>query len=239
MWHSAGERHKHCQALCEGLQHNCSPCKECNICVVHMVRYITTLLPWSEGGTYAMRPVAWVTESVEFSVRGYEVPSEQSEPSKTSGCSWRKLALLLMPCLITISYFVSLLPPSLSLSTLDPGPCVDLQLAQSCPPGSLDHGLQLCLHTGTIMSWKSITKLTRTEPACASLSSVHHNLPVHLLVHPSMASIHVYVQPRSITASTQICRLSQLLSQGARPITLESCLKPDWLYVYTLLDVHG
>jgi len=35
--------------------------------------------------------------SVEFSVRGYEVPSELSEPSGTPRCFWRKLELLLMP----------------------------------------------------------------------------------------------------------------------------------------------
>jgi len=31
-----------------------------------------------------------------FAVRGYEVPSELSEPSRTPGCFWRKLKLLLM-----------------------------------------------------------------------------------------------------------------------------------------------
>jgi len=34
--------------------------------------------------------------SVKFSIRGYEVPSEPSEPSGTPGCFWRKLVLLLM-----------------------------------------------------------------------------------------------------------------------------------------------
>jgi len=37
MWHSAGERHKHRQALCKVLQHNCSPCEECNTRVVLMM----------------------------------------------------------------------------------------------------------------------------------------------------------------------------------------------------------
>ena len=37
MWLSAGERHKHCQALCERLQHNCSNCEECDTPVVLMV----------------------------------------------------------------------------------------------------------------------------------------------------------------------------------------------------------
>jgi len=38
MWLSAEERHKHRQALCKLLLHNCNPCEECNICVVLMVR---------------------------------------------------------------------------------------------------------------------------------------------------------------------------------------------------------
>jgi hypothetical protein len=35
---SAGERHKHRQALCNWLLHNCNHCEECNIRVVQMVR---------------------------------------------------------------------------------------------------------------------------------------------------------------------------------------------------------
>jgi hypothetical protein len=38
MWLSAEERHKHRQALCKCLLHNCNPCEECNIRVVPMVR---------------------------------------------------------------------------------------------------------------------------------------------------------------------------------------------------------
>jgi hypothetical protein len=38
MWHSAVARHKHCQALCQRLQDNCSPCEECNTRIVLMVR---------------------------------------------------------------------------------------------------------------------------------------------------------------------------------------------------------
>jgi hypothetical protein len=38
MWLSAEERHKHRQALCKWLLHNCNPCEECNIRVVPMVR---------------------------------------------------------------------------------------------------------------------------------------------------------------------------------------------------------
>jgi len=34
---SAEERHKHHQALCKWLLHNCNPCEECNIRVVLMV----------------------------------------------------------------------------------------------------------------------------------------------------------------------------------------------------------
>jgi hypothetical protein len=37
MWLSAKERHKHRQALCKWLLHNCNPCEECNIRVVLMV----------------------------------------------------------------------------------------------------------------------------------------------------------------------------------------------------------
>jgi len=43
-----------------------------------------------------MRPVAWVTGHVWFTIRGYEVPSEPSGLSGTPGCFWRKLGLLLM-----------------------------------------------------------------------------------------------------------------------------------------------
>jgi len=35
---AAGEMHKHCQALCKQLPHNHSHCKECNTCVVLLVR---------------------------------------------------------------------------------------------------------------------------------------------------------------------------------------------------------
>jgi hypothetical protein len=45
---------------------------------------------------YATQPVAWATGSVQFSVRGYEVPSEPSEPSGTAGFFRRKPGLLLM-----------------------------------------------------------------------------------------------------------------------------------------------
>jgi len=38
MRHSPGERHKDRQGLCDLLQHNCSPCEECNTCVVLMMR---------------------------------------------------------------------------------------------------------------------------------------------------------------------------------------------------------
>jgi hypothetical protein len=38
MWLSAEERHKHRQALCKQLPHNCNPSEECNIRVVLMVR---------------------------------------------------------------------------------------------------------------------------------------------------------------------------------------------------------
>ena len=38
MWRSAREQLKHRQALCKRLQHNCSPCEECNIRVVLMMR---------------------------------------------------------------------------------------------------------------------------------------------------------------------------------------------------------
>jgi len=38
MWLLAEERHKHRQALCKWLLHNCNPCEECNIRVVPMVR---------------------------------------------------------------------------------------------------------------------------------------------------------------------------------------------------------
>jgi len=37
MWHSAAARHKHCQALYQWLQHNCSSCEEYTTRVVLMV----------------------------------------------------------------------------------------------------------------------------------------------------------------------------------------------------------
>jgi len=43
-----------------------------------------------------MRPIAWATGSMLFSVRGYMVPSELSEPSGRPGCFRWKLGLLLM-----------------------------------------------------------------------------------------------------------------------------------------------
>jgi len=92
MWHSAGKRQKHRQALCKWLQHNCSPCEECTTRVVLMVG----IRAQSKGGTYAMWPIAWATGSVYFSVRGYEVLSEPTEPTGTPGCCGRKLGLLLM-----------------------------------------------------------------------------------------------------------------------------------------------
>jgi hypothetical protein len=52
----------------------------------------------SNGGKYATRPIAWATEGIKFSVRGYEVLSEPSEPSGTPGCFRRKPTLLLMLC---------------------------------------------------------------------------------------------------------------------------------------------
>jgi hypothetical protein len=45
---------------------------------------------------YATWPVAWATGSVLFSVRGYEVPSEPSEPSGTPACLRRKPGLSLI-----------------------------------------------------------------------------------------------------------------------------------------------
>jgi hypothetical protein len=38
MWLSAKERHKHRQALCKWLLHNCNHCEECNIRVILMER---------------------------------------------------------------------------------------------------------------------------------------------------------------------------------------------------------
>jgi len=50
----------------------------------------------SNGGEYAMGPIAWAKGSVWFSIRGYKVPSEPSEPSGTPRCFRWKLGLLLM-----------------------------------------------------------------------------------------------------------------------------------------------
>jgi hypothetical protein len=51
--------------------------------------YVTTFRPQSAGGTCA-------TRGCYFSVRGYDVQSEPSEPTGTPVCFWRKLGLLLM-----------------------------------------------------------------------------------------------------------------------------------------------
>jgi len=45
---------------------------------------------------FGMRPVASAVGGVEFSVFGFEVPSELSEPSGTPWCVRRQLGLLLM-----------------------------------------------------------------------------------------------------------------------------------------------
>jgi len=37
MWHSAGQRNQHRQALCQWLQQNCSACEECNTRLIVMV----------------------------------------------------------------------------------------------------------------------------------------------------------------------------------------------------------
>jgi len=48
------------------------------------------------GRKYATQPIARATGSVLFSVRGYEVPSDPSEPSGTPGCFRWNLGLLLI-----------------------------------------------------------------------------------------------------------------------------------------------
>jgi len=58
--------------------------------------YVTTFHVQSERCKYAMRPVAWSAEAMQFSVRGYEVHSEPSELSGTPGCCQLKLGWLLM-----------------------------------------------------------------------------------------------------------------------------------------------
>jgi hypothetical protein len=50
----------------------------------------------SNVGKLAPWPVAWVIGCVKFCVRGYEVPSEPSELSRTPRCFRRKQGLLLM-----------------------------------------------------------------------------------------------------------------------------------------------
>ena len=40
MWLSAEERHKHHQALCRQLQHDCTPCEECNTHVILMLHIL-------------------------------------------------------------------------------------------------------------------------------------------------------------------------------------------------------
>jgi len=64
--------------------------------VTHVLFWWCVNWAHSDGGEYATRPVAWATGRVRFSVKGYEVPSEPSEPSGTAGCFRRNLGLLLM-----------------------------------------------------------------------------------------------------------------------------------------------
>jgi hypothetical protein len=59
----------------------------------------------SHGIIAAAREVCNTTCCVWFSVRVYEVPSEQSGPSETPGCTWRKLGLLVIYFLFT-SWFL-------------------------------------------------------------------------------------------------------------------------------------
>lgn len=51
MYHSAGEWHSHCQALCTALLHNSSPWGEYYTCVVLMV-YICHYIPAAKYGQY-------------------------------------------------------------------------------------------------------------------------------------------------------------------------------------------
>jgi len=64
--------------------------------VTHVLFWWCVYQAQSHGGDDVTRPVAWPTGNVKFSVRGYKVPSEPSEPSGTPGCFRRKLGLLLM-----------------------------------------------------------------------------------------------------------------------------------------------
>jgi len=118
MWLSAEERHKHRQALCKRQLHNCNSCEECNIRVVLMVCICHHILDAEyrkpdagaasviynamhrknrrHGTIAAARDVCNAIRRVWFSVRGYQVLSEPSEPSGTPGCFRRKLELLLM-----------------------------------------------------------------------------------------------------------------------------------------------
>jgi len=52
---------------------------------------------------YEAQPVAWATLSVLFSVRGYEFPSEPSQPSGTYGCFWQKLGPLPMAIMMLVA----------------------------------------------------------------------------------------------------------------------------------------
>jgi len=74
--------------------------------------------------SYATRPVAWAMGSVYFSVRGYEVPSQPSEPSGTPGCFRRKLELLLMQS--TSFSSKSILPQSPRLLRVSQGLCISV-----------------------------------------------------------------------------------------------------------------
>jgi len=75
--------------------------------VIHVSFWWCVYQAYSNGGEYATRPVSWATGSGYFSIRGYEVPSEPSEPSGTPGCVRRKLGLLLMCCLDLIHSIAS------------------------------------------------------------------------------------------------------------------------------------
>jgi len=93
--------------------------------------------------------------------------------------------------LITASKCISKLGRLRPLSVLQTCSITASKFARSWPPSasthSLDHGLQVHLHTGSIMASECISKLARSRPRSVSLSSLDRHVQAHLELLSSTA----------------------------------------------------
>jgi len=93
---------------------------------------------------------------------------------------------------------------------------------------SLDHGLQVYLHTRSITASKCISKLARSRPPSASPNSLDHGPQVYLQTRSITACKFArswppsaYLHTRSITASKCISKLARLPPPSASPKSLD------------------